>query len=191
MCLKCDLNQSREALFIMSLIEAQAGMTDLIPCNDQCGGDYPLYRFTQNDSEVVVFVPVPAGTTGKQVRVDISTNTVHISLRGQPPVVVGDLYKPIKADDSTWSLEDKCLIVVTLAKSNLKFEEWWPHIVTSERQIDMKTLKPPSKHLRELDAGTQSTVAKMMFDQDQKRKGLPTSEELKVEELMKKAGVPS
>lgn len=172
----------------MSLIESQAGMKDLISCNEHCGGDYGAYSFTQSDSDVTVFVPVPVGTASKQVQVELSTSRVSISLRGQTPVLAGELYKPIKASDSTWSLEDKKLIVISLAKSNLKFEEWWPHVVTTERQIDMRTLKPPSKHLRELDDGTQATVAKMMFDQNQKRKGLPTSEELKMEELMKRAG---
>lgn len=174
----------------MSLVEAQAGMTDLIPCNEQCGGDYGTYSFTQTDNEIVVLVPVPIGTTSKQLKVEVSTLKLHISVRGETAVLSGELYKPIKAEDSTWSLEDKKLLVVTISKANLQFEEWWPHVVKSERQIDMKTLKPPSKHIRELDDSTQSTVAKMMFDQDQKRKGLPTSEELRMEEMMRKAGPP-
>lgn len=172
----------------MSLIEAQAGLTDLLPCNEFCGGDYSTYSFTQNDQELQVIVPIPPGTTSKQVSVEISTTRIFVGLKmkGVPPVLQGDLFKPIKASESSWSIEDRQRIVVTIVKANLQYEEWWPHVVTTERQIDMKTLRPPSKHIRELDESTQATVAKMMFDQEQKRKGLPTSDELKMQELLQK-----
>jgi hypothetical protein len=173
----------------MSLIESQSGMTDLIPCNEGCGGNYETYDFTQSDSEVVVHIPVPQGTSSKNVVVEMSTYKILIAMRGvtDHPILAGTFYKPVKAEDSTWTIEDKKLLVVTIAKSNLQYEEWWPHVTTSERQIDIKTLKPPSKHLRELDEGTQATVTKMMFDQEQKRRGLPTSDEKKMAELMKHA----
>ncbi len=172
----------------MSLVEAQKGLTDLIPCNEGCGGDLPLYSWTQNDTEVVIKVPVPPGTTGKQLAIDIDTRRLHVAVKGQPaPVLSGPLFKPIKADDATWFIEDKSTVVITLFKTNLEYEEWWPHVCTNERQIDMKTLQPPSKHMRDLDDGARATVEKLMFDQNQKRMGLPTSDELQVQEAMRRA----
>lgn len=173
----------------MSLVEAQAGLTDLIPCNENCGGDYETYSFTQNDSEVVVTIPLAKGTSAKSLAVQFSTNLIAAGLKGQPPILAGEFFKPIKASESSWLVEEKQFLVITLIKSNIQYEEWWPHVVKAAKQIDMKGLKPPSKHIRDLDDSTQATVAKMMFDQDQKRKGLPTSDELRVQELMGKTSV--
>ena len=171
----------------MSLLEAQAGMTGLLPCNEGCGGDYEQYSFTQNDTDVIVSIPLPPGSGSKNVAVTLATGALSAGLRGKVPVLAGTLFKPIKAAESTWSIEEKKTLVITLAKSNLQYEEWWPHVVLGETQIDLKTLKPPSKHIREFDGATQATVAKMMFDQEQKRKGLPTSDELLVQEAISKA----
>jgi hypothetical protein len=171
----------------MSLVDAQAGLTGLLPCNEGCGGNYERYSFTQNDVELVVSIPIPEGTKSKQIHVAIGTSSLTAGLTVQPPVLSGTLFKPIRASESLWSIEEKKFLVITLAKANIQFEEWWPHITLNETQIDLKTLKPPSKHIREFDSATQATVAKMMFDQEQKRKGLPTSDE---ELMMQKGFMP-
>ncbi len=172
----------------MSLVEAQKGMTGLLQFSDDCGYDFGKYSFSQGDGDVTIKVPLPENTTSKQLSVSIETNSISIALKnsGGDKILSGKLFKPIKAEDSTWCIEDKKLLVVILYKSNRQYEEWWPHVVDSEPQCDFKSLKPPSKHMRELDQGAQAQIQKMMFDQDQKRKGLPTSEELQQEEMMKK-----
>ena len=172
----------------MSLLEAQKGMTGLVAFNDECGHDFGKYSFSQGDGDVTIKVPLPENTTSKQLAVSIETNTLSVAMKnsGGDKILAGKLFKPIKAEDSTWLIEDKKTLVITLYKSNRQYEEWWPHVVDSEPQCDFKTLKPPSKHMREMDPGAQAQIQKMMFDQDQKRKGLPTSEELQQEEMMKK-----
>ena len=166
-------------------------MTNLRPFTADCGGDMGGYMWSQSDSEVVVSVPVPEGTTGKQIDVLITPSSLRCGVKGQPPVLSGSLYKPIKAEDSTWTVEGRRLLVITLTKTNMQYEEWWPHVCTNEPQMDVKTLVPPSKHVKDLDSGAQATVAKMMFDQEQKRKGLPTSDETRAEELMKNVPPPT
>ena len=154
----------------MSLIEAQKGLTNLRPCNAGCGGDMERYTWTQSDAEVMVRVPMPAGVTSKQVSVAIDTSKLKVSFKTDAanPVLEGPLFKPVKAEDSMWCVEDKTTLVVTLFKTNREYEEWWPHVCTNEPQVDMKTLQPPEKHMRELDDGARATVEKLMFDQNQK-----------------------
>ncbi|ESL12194.1 nuclear movement protein [Trypanosoma rangeli SC58] len=171
----------------MSLVESQNGMTDLIPCNEQCGGDYSTYSFGQGDLDVTVTVPLSEGTTAKMLLVQITATNIVVGFRGKPPIISGELYRTVKADECTWCVEDKRLLVITLVKTNSQYEEWWPCVTVGERQIDMKTFRPPSKHISDLDGSAQATIAKMMFDQRQKMQNLPTSEEMQLEEVMRKA----
>ena len=54
-------------------------------------------------------------------------------------------------------------------------------IVQGHQEIDLKAIKPPPKHVNDLDEGAIPVIQKMMFDQQQKRQGLPTSDELMYE----------
>ncbi|KPA83059.1 putative Nuclear movement protein [Leptomonas pyrrhocoris] len=153
----------------MAAVASQEGLTDLLPSNEQCGGDYPLYSFGQTDREVTVTVLVPPGTRAKSLQVEIKAKHLRVEVPSEGVILDGELYKPVNVDESTWCMQDGKELIVTLTKTNMQYEEWWPLVVLGERQIDMKTLKPPSIRFSELDDGAQATVAKMMHEQQQKR----------------------
>ncbi len=53
---------------------------------------------------------------------------------------------------------------------------WWEAAFVGEDKIDVQEIDC-SRPMHELDDETQSKIAQMLFDQEQKRKGLPTTEE--------------
>lgn len=62
---------------------------------------------------------------------------------------------------------------------------WWRRVLLSDPEIDAASVEPESSRLADLDGETRATVEKMMFDQRQKALGLPTSDEMRKEELLK------
>lgn len=49
-------------------------------------------------------VPVPKGTRGKELSITIAKKKLNVGLKGQEPIMGGELCKEIKVDDSTWTL---------------------------------------------------------------------------------------
>eukprot|EP01006_Ploeotia_vitrea_P006534 TRINITY_DN13602_c0_g1_i1.p1 TRINITY_DN13602_c0_g1~~TRINITY_DN13602_c0_g1_i1.p1 ORF type:complete len:193 (-),score=42.48 TRINITY_DN13602_c0_g1_i1:56-634(-) len=155
--------------------------------SEENGGISDAYTWEQNDDEVTVSVPVPPGTTAKQLDIVIKQTTLKVGIKGQPPIIDGKLHKAVNTEDSMWSLEkDKNMAILYLQKLNLKHEEWWAAVIEGGPEIDLKKIKPPPKNYQDLDDGAQGVIRKMMFDQHQKRMGLPTSEEMMHQEAFKK-----
>lgn len=49
-------------------------------------------------------VPVPPGTRGRDLVVEIKKKRLSVGLKGQPKILEGELCKEIKVEDSTWTL---------------------------------------------------------------------------------------
>ncbi|CAI9775068.1 unnamed protein product [Fraxinus pennsylvanica] len=148
------------------------------------GLDMDNYSWGQSLQEVNITVPVPAGTKSRFITCEIKKNYLKVGLKGQPLVIDGELFQPVKVDDCFWSLEDQKSISILLTKQNQM--EWWKYLVKGEPEIDTQKVEPENSKLSDLDPETRTTVEKMMFDQRQKSMGLPTSDEMQKQEIMKK-----
>lgn len=51
-----------------------------------------------------VTVPVPVGSKSRDLVVEIKKNSIKVGVKGQEPILAGELCKEIKVDDSTWTL---------------------------------------------------------------------------------------
>ena len=62
---------------------------------------------------------------------------------------------------------------------------WWDCIIKGHQKINTKKINPETSSIGDLDDDLKPTVEKMMFDMQQKQKGLPTSDELKKKDMLK------
>lgn len=141
------------------------------------GGSVPgKYVWTQTLAEVMINIPVPDNTRGRDVQVNINRSHLKVLLKSKQLVVVdAALTKPIICDDSFWTIEDGNRLVVSLQKLNQM--EWWESVCKGDPSINVRQIRPENSSISDLDGETRKTVEKMMFDQRQKALGKPTSDE--------------
>ncbi|GET87067.1 hypothetical protein, conserved [Leishmania tarentolae] len=149
------------------------------------GFAYEKYIFSQTLQEAEVRVPLPAvNVKGKQMSIVITSSHLTVGMKGQPPIVDGELYSKVHAEECMWTIEDGHTVVVTLYKVNSM--EWWKTIFQGDPEIDLQKVMPENSKLDDLDSDTRQTVEKMMYDQRQKMMGKPTSDEQKKQEMLRK-----
>jgi len=142
------------------------------------------YTWKQTIGDVDISVPVPPGTRGRDLVVEIARSKLKVGLKGKQPITEGEFPKPVRIDECTWSVEDQKSVEIHLEKVNQM--EWWAHVLAHHPKIDTSKINPENSKLSDLDGETRAMVEKMMYDQRQKEIGQPTSDEQKKMDMLKK-----
>ncbi|KAG8694754.1 hypothetical protein FRC09_009623, partial [Ceratobasidium sp. 395] len=135
------------------------------------------YRWKQELGDLDVSVPLPKGTRARDLVVKIAKKKLSAGLKGQDPILEGELCKEIKVEESTWTVEDQCMLLIHLEKINQM--NWWENVLTHHPKVDTRKIQPGNSKLSDLDGETRGLVEKMMYDNQQRQMGKPTSDEQK------------
>lgn len=146
--------------------------------------------WTQQLADLELKVPMPSTTKSRDLVVKFTKGHITIGVKGQPPILDGDLHKKVIVDDCFWTLEDAPgadggkEVVVALQKEDK--QSWWKCVVVGDPEINTQKVQPENSKLSDLDGETRMTVEKMMFDQRQKAMGKPTADEQGKQDVLEK-----
>lgn len=147
------------------------------------------YRWSQSAVDLDVQVPVPEYITkARDVRVNITATTLNVAVKGKEAgewntLMEGELCQRTNKHESIWNLEPGRCIQVYLQKS---MEKWWDALLVSEEKIELSSIDA-TKPMEDLAEDEQMKIQELMWNQERKRQGLPTSDQLATEKILKEA----
>lgn len=147
------------------------------------GGKTDKYVWTQTLSQLEVNISSPLKIASRDVKVNFFNSKLKVLIKGEV-VVDGNLFAKVKPDDCMWTLVDGNQLVITLEKLNGM--EWWDCVCDGDEKINTRRIVPENSKMGDLDSETRATVDKMLFDQQQKQRGLPSSDQLKQHNIFEK-----
>lgn len=147
------------------------------------GAIYENYSWSQSIREVDINVKVPPEVTTKNLLVDIQPNKISVKIKHTNTTLLeGELCQKCKHTEAIWSLE-KGKLEIHLEKVA---EIWWDFLIQGEAKLDLTKIDC-SRPYEELSEEAQAKIQELTWNQERKRLGLPTSEELQMQEKLKKA----
>lgn len=147
------------------------------------GAETEKYKWSQDIHDVTVQLDLPVGTRSRDLQVEIKSKHIKVALKKdlEHPLLIGELPERIKAESSLWQLEGNN-IVLTLEKAN---DAVWKSVLVGDAEIDPKTVDS-ARRVDEYDEDTQAGIRKVMYEHHLKQQGLPTTEEAKSLDSLKK-----
>lgn len=146
------------------------------------GGIFHNYCWSQTITEVDITVKVPEKFSKKNINVNIQSSSISVKLGDGTTLMEGDLCQKCKANEAIWSL-DKQKLQIHLDKCQ---EMWWNCLVKAETKIDISKIDC-SRPYDELSEEAQAKIEELQWNQERKRLGLPTSNELAMHTALKKS----
>ncbi|CAK1547048.1 unnamed protein product [Leptosia nina] len=140
------------------------------------------YTWSQTITDLNAFIKLPSHIqSAKELKVTINSGDISVA-NGQNFIIRDSFPFKIKTIDSVWSYSNGSLMI-HLEKVQ---ERWWDRLLQNEEPIDLGKIDC-SRPLNELPEDHIAKVRELQWNQEQKMKGLPTSDEIRNIEILKKA----
>ncbi|CAH0398003.1 unnamed protein product [Chilo suppressalis] len=147
------------------------------------GAEREKYFWSQTIMELDVTVKLPSDIkSSKNLKVTINSSDIWVACSNGEIILKDTLPYKIKTIDSFWSISEGRLLI-HLEKVQ---ERWWNRFLNSEEPIDLSKIDC-SRPLDELPEDHIAKVRELQWNQEQKLKGLPTTDEIRNLEILKKA----
>lgn len=150
------------------------------------GSKMDNYVWCQTISDLDIRVSIPAGTTGKDVKVDIKNDFLRVEvIRPEKDILLqGRLTNRIKVEESMWTVDkDSKDIHINLEKTK---ETMWKSVFEGEKGIDL-TKVDTTRNIGDFDQEAQAAIERVTYDHHMKMLGKPTSSEQKAHDILRKA----
>ncbi|CAH0701353.1 unnamed protein product [Spodoptera exigua] len=147
------------------------------------GAEQENYLWSQTIMELDVIVKLPPDIkSSKDLQVTINAGDISVASRNGGVIIKDTLPYKIKAMDSFWSMTGGNLLM-HLEKVQ---ERWWNRLLNNETPIDLDKIDC-SRPLDDLPEDHVAKVRELQWNQERKMKGLPTSDEIRNMDVLKKA----
>lgn len=157
----------KEAAHELALISASYRQID-VP--KDLGLDCGTYKWKQNQTYVEIYIPL-SDTIESTSKIGVDLKPGYISVEiNERPFLRGQLCREIKAEDSTWYVQDGVLEIILLkysrrgqyANGETNADTFWRSVLKSAQEPERLQLEnPPSKYYTsyyELDGQTQKLI---------------------------------
>ncbi|XP_033326822.1 nudC domain-containing protein 3 [Megalopta genalis] len=182
------------------IIEKQIHSEDKDRISDSYNGAVrENYTWSQSINDLDVLVKLPSSIkTAKDLKVNL--DSIHIKIEAKTStlaqhqeqecsnsdwtiIFIGELCHKTRKDESVWSVVSGKHISIHLEKAS---ERWWEALIVGEPKIELNKIDC-SRNLDDMGSEEQMKVQELMWNHQQKLLGKPTSEEIRMEKILKKA----
>lgn len=139
------------------------------------------YYWSQSIRDLTIEVEVEE-CKAKDVQVTVTATRLSVKCKGQT-VLEGKLHEKVNTEETMWHLDNGTQVVINLDKQR---ETWWKSVLEGDQEIDTTKVES-TRRMDEYDGETQGAIRKIMFDQNQKLTGKPTSDQIRTADVMKQA----
>jgi hypothetical protein len=92
------------------------------------GADLEKYSWTQTLSEIEIRIPFGRIVKSSDITVVFKKHHLQVGLKGQPLIIDGETEKETKVEESTWSLEDKKILIFNIEKVTCQILHYFTNI---------------------------------------------------------------
>jgi len=139
------------------------------------------YHWSQSIRDLTIEIDVEE-CRAKDVQVNVTATRVSVKCQGKT-ILEGKLHEKVNTEETMWHLDEGKQVVINLEKQR---ETWWKCVLEGDQEIDTTKVES-TRSMCEYDGETQGAIRKIMFDQNQKIQGKPTSDQIRTADIMKEA----